>query len=66
MALLKIRHYPDPVLKKVAVPVTEFDESLRQLANDMKQPVLLTEVVLRQANYADKISELSQAVQFAL
>jgi len=37
MALLKIRHYPDPVLKKVATPVTEFDESLRQLANDMAE-----------------------------
>jgi len=37
MALLNIRHYPDPVLKKVAAPVTEFDESLRQLANDMAE-----------------------------
>ncbi len=37
MALLKIRHYPDPVLKKVATPVTEFDESLRQLAHDMAE-----------------------------
>lgn len=37
MALLKIRHYPDPVLKKVAAPVTEFDESLRRLADDMAE-----------------------------
>lgn len=37
MALLKIRHYPDPVLKKVAEPVTEFDETLRQLAHDMAE-----------------------------
>ena len=37
MALLKIRHYPDPVLKKVAAPVTEFDDSLRQLAHDMAE-----------------------------
>ncbi len=37
MALLKIRHYPDPVLKKVAKPVTEFDDSLRQLAHDMAE-----------------------------
>ena len=29
MALLQIRHYPDPVLKKVAAPVTKFDEALR-------------------------------------
>jgi len=37
MALLKIRHYPDPVLKKVAEPVTEFDDKLRQLASDMAE-----------------------------
>lgn len=37
MSLLKIRHYPDPVLKKVAEPVTEFDEALRQLAHDMAE-----------------------------
>ena len=37
MALLQIRHYPDPVLKKVAAPVTDFDETLRQLAHDMAE-----------------------------
>ena len=37
MALLKIRHYPDPVLKKVAEPVKEFNEELRQLASDMAE-----------------------------
>jgi len=37
MALLQIRIYPDPVLKKVATPVTEFDETLRQLAHDMAE-----------------------------
>ena len=37
MALLQIRHYPDPVLKKVAAPVTEFDDALRQLAHDMAE-----------------------------
>lgn len=37
MALLRIRHYPEPVLKKVATPVTEFDDSLRQLAHDMAE-----------------------------
>ncbi|MGK2943637.1 MAG: peptide deformylase [Desulfuromonadales bacterium] len=37
MSLLKIHHYPDPVLKKVAAPVTEFDEDLRQLAYDMAE-----------------------------
>ena len=37
MALLKIRHYPDPVLKKMATPVSDFDEPLRQLAHDMAE-----------------------------
>ena len=35
MALRKILHYPDPVLKQKAVPVTEFDAELKQLAEDM-------------------------------
>ena len=37
MALLQIRHYPDPVLKVPAVPVEIFDDSLRQLATDMAE-----------------------------
>ncbi len=35
MALLNILHFPDPRLRKVAKPVTEFDDELRQLVNDM-------------------------------
>ena len=35
MALLNILHFPDPRLRTVAKPVTEFDESLRQLVSDM-------------------------------
>jgi peptide deformylase len=35
MALLRIHHYPDPVLKQKAVAVTSFDEELRCLAGDM-------------------------------
>lgn len=35
MALLRIHHYPDPVLKQKAAPVTVFDEELRRLAADM-------------------------------
>ncbi|PNU21706.1 peptide deformylase [Geothermobacter hydrogeniphilus] len=37
MALLKIVHHPDPVLKKVAAPVTDFDAGLRRLAEDMAE-----------------------------
>lgn len=37
MALLKILHYPDPVLSKKAEPITEFDDKLMQLAEDMAE-----------------------------
>ena len=33
--LLPILTYPAPVLKKVAEPVTEFDDELKKLAKDM-------------------------------
>ena len=35
MALLNILHFPDPRLRTVAKPVTEFDDNLRQLVSDM-------------------------------
>jgi len=35
MALLTILHFPDPKLRTVAKPVTEFDDTLRQLIDDM-------------------------------
>jgi peptide deformylase len=37
MALLRILHYPEPVLKEPAAPVTVFDDALRQLAEDMAE-----------------------------
>ena len=35
MSLLRIHHYPDPVLKQKAAPVTTFDAALQRLAADM-------------------------------
>ena len=35
MALLNILHFPDPKLRTLAKPVTEFDDNLRQLVTDM-------------------------------
>ncbi len=35
MAILTIRHYPDPVLQQVAQPISEIDESIKTLAQDM-------------------------------
>jgi peptide deformylase len=37
MSLLKILHYPEPLLKQKSLPVTEFNAELRQLAEDMAQ-----------------------------
>ena len=35
MSILKILHYPDARLNKIAEPVTEFDEKLEKLVSDM-------------------------------
>ncbi|MCX7977868.1 MAG: peptide deformylase, partial [Bdellovibrionaceae bacterium] len=35
MAVLKILTYPDPRLKEVSKPVTDFDQDLKKLAEDM-------------------------------
>ncbi len=35
MALLTIRHYPDPVLKQVAEPIGQIDDEVKTLARDM-------------------------------
>lgn len=35
MAILKIVHYPDPVLLTPGDPVTEFDDKLKKLVSDM-------------------------------
>lgn len=37
MALRRILHYPDPLLKQVATPVEQFDEALKVLAADMAE-----------------------------
>lgn len=37
MALLPILRYPDPRLKKVATPVTQFDDQLAKLTQDMAE-----------------------------
>lgn len=35
--MLEVRIYPDPVLRRVAEPVTTFDESLERLVRDMAE-----------------------------
>jgi len=37
VAILQIRTVPDPVLRRVSDPVSDFDDGVGQLANDMLQ-----------------------------
>lgn len=37
MAIREILVYPDPRLREVALPVTEFDDSIKQLVDDMAE-----------------------------
>ncbi len=37
MALLRILHYPDPILKQVCAPIDQIDDGLRTLARDMAE-----------------------------
>jgi peptide deformylase len=37
MAIIKIYHYPEPVLAQKAEPITEIDDTIRQLARDMAE-----------------------------
>lgn len=37
MTIRKIITYPDPVLRQIAEPVTDFDDSLKQLAADLAE-----------------------------
>lgn len=37
MALLDILHYPEPLLKQRSQPISEFDDELRQLAENMAE-----------------------------
>ena len=45
MALLKIVVYPDPVLTRIAAPVTEFTPELEKLAEDMVETMFYNEGV---------------------
>ncbi len=37
MAVRTILHYPEPLLKKISEPVSEFDDALKELAKDMAE-----------------------------
>ena len=42
MALLNIHSFPDPILRKKALPVTEFDQSLDQTAQSMLETMYVS------------------------
>ena len=37
MAIRRILHYPEPLLKQVSAPVTAIDDEIRELAADMAE-----------------------------
>ena len=37
MSILRILHYPDPILAQKAVPVAEIDDNIKKLAIDMAE-----------------------------
>ncbi len=43
MALLNIHTFPDPILRKKALPVTEFDQNLNDTAKSMLESHKKTE-----------------------
>jgi peptide deformylase len=40
MSLLQVRHFPDPILKKVCEPVHEIDDGLRMFLVDMAETMI--------------------------
>ena len=42
MALLNIHSFPDPILRKKALPVTEFDQSLDETAQSMLETMYVS------------------------
>ena len=43
MAILKVLTFPDPRLRKVAVPVTKFDKSLENITSNMLETMYAEE-----------------------
>lgn len=43
MAVRPILRFPDPLLRRISVPVERFDETLQQLVTDMKDTMYLSE-----------------------
>jgi peptide deformylase len=53
MAKLKILTFPDPRLRKVAIPVTKFDKSLEKLTSDMLEIMYIQEGIGLAATQVD-------------
>ena len=53
MAILKVLTFPDPRLRKVAVPVTNFDKSLEKITTDMLETMYAEEGIGLAATQVD-------------
>ena len=61
MALLSILRYPDPRLHKLAKPVTDFDDRLKQLIADMGKKARAASAALANVPVARKADALNLA-----
>ena len=53
MAILKVLTFPDPRLRKVAVPVTKFDNSLENITSNMLETMYAEEGIGLAATQVD-------------
>ena len=53
MAILKVLTFPDPRLRKVAVPVTKFDKSLENITSNMLETMYAEEGIGLAATQVD-------------
>ena len=53
MAILKVLTFPDPRLRKVAVPVTKFDKSLKNITSNMLETMYAEEGIGLAATQVD-------------
>ena len=56
--ILRVTQYGEPILRKVGKPITEFDESLAELANDMVETMYDEEGIGLAAQQVDRALQL--------
>ena len=56
--ILRVTQYGEPILRKVGKPITDFDESLAELANDMVDTMYDEEGIGLAAQQVDRALQL--------